>query len=167
MPERSKLFQDMTPLIGNPDTIRAARFYPGGEHLDQIFGPKPNPETGWYYPEAWLFSPAPAINLGSQRSDEGVTRLFDRDGDSCRWDEYAAILGQDLLGPYRLRLSVKLLDGSVTLPKEFHFREVDSDRLRNYPKIRSFTGSLTKPEVWIRHPVAEDEPGPSYVGFSR
>ncbi len=158
-------YNDITPLIAEPDVIRAARIYPGGEHLDAMIGTKPSPEAGWYYPEAWLFSPAPAINPGSLRTDEGETVVYDREGTAFRWREYAGARRDDVLGPYTLGLSVKILDGEVTLPKEFHFRECDRKKLLEYPGIRSFEGTLTKPEVWVRHPDPRYEAGISYIGF--
>ena len=162
-----RFFPDFTPLIGDADVLRVARYYPGGDNLDTLFGEKPIPEAGWYYPEAWLFSPVPAINPGSRRTDEGETVVYDRDLAPIAWKRYVELNRERLLGPHALRLIVKLLDGSVTLPKEFHFRSEDETRLQKYPKFREFEGTFIKPEAWIRHPAAEDTASDSFFGFHR
>ena len=160
-------FREVTPLIADPDTIRAARIYPGGHNLDRVFGAKPRPEPGWHYPEAWIFSPVAAINPGSSRSDEGLTRIYDQEGVSLPWHEFVSAYGAGVTGPRPLRIIVKMLDGSVTLPKEFHFRAEDIERLCSYESVRTFNGNITKPEVWIRYPDARSAAGPSYFGFRR
>ncbi|HUV06400.1 MAG TPA: hypothetical protein VMX75_01645, partial [Spirochaetia bacterium] len=158
-------FKSFTPLFSSSDTIRAARIYPGGQNLDRLFGEKSQKEEGWYYPEAWLFSPEPAINPGSRRGDEGQTLICDMQGREYSWKEYLARRGEEVLGKGRLNITVKLLDGSCTLPKEFHFRAEDEPKLRGLAGFAGFNKTLIKPEVWIRHPDPEIGAGRSFVGF--
>ena len=139
--------------------------YPGGAHLDRLVGPKTDPEPGWHYPEAWIFSPSPAINPGSTRTTEGQTLICDATGRAWAWDTFLAENGEPVLAGGSLDLCVKLLDGACTLPKEFHFRPEDEPRLRSFPGLKDFAGVLIKPEAWIRHPSAGDEASPSYAGF--
>ena len=63
----SRFFDGFTPITVSPDIVRAARIYPGGSNLDQLVGRKERREDGWFYPEAWIFSPVAAINPGSTR----------------------------------------------------------------------------------------------------
>src|SRR4030042_992617 len=159
-------FKDFTPLLRPPNQIRAGRIYPGGRNLDMLIVKKTNPEEGWHYPEAWIFSPNnPAINYGSQRK-EGETFFYDSEGNLYNWNDYVK-LHPEVLGDKKLNLCVKLLDSDCTLPKELHFREEDIQKLRNYPLLKEFTGTFIKPEVWIRHPSAKDISSPSFIGFNR
>jgi hypothetical protein len=161
----SRFFDGFTPITVSPDIVRAARIYPGGSNLDQLVGRKERREDGWFYPEAWIFSPVAAINPGSTRDDEGATPMYDRDGRSYSWREYSHLRRDEVLGKGSLDISVKLLDSDCTLPKEFHFRGEDEELLRRYPRLREFDGTLTKPEIWIRHPTVCDDTSPSYLGF--
>ena len=158
-------FRGLTPLLFSADTARAARIYPGGENLDALIGEKERREAGWHYPEAWIFSPSAAVNPGSARSDEGQTVIYDRHGGRHLWSEYLELRGDEVLDGGRLDITVKLLDGSVTLPKEFHFRDGDRTRLREFPRLRTFEGTLIKPEIWIRHPGGSDDASAAYFGF--
>ena len=157
--------RQITPLIADPKTLRAARIYPGGSNLDRIVGQKTDREPGWHYPEAWVFSPVPAINPGSRRNDEGLTRIFDADGNSHPWKEFLDAYGDGVTGPSGLNVMVKLLDGAITLPKEFHFRPEDENALRALESVKSLYGKITKPEIWIRHPGVDSDSGPSFLGF--
>ena len=160
-------FKDFTPLTGSANQIRAGRIYPGGKHLDVLVGPKTDHEAGWFYPEAWIFSPEPALNLGSKRVTEGQTIVYDSEGNPYRWKDYLRENGKAVLGDHSLRIKVKLLDGECTLPKEFHFMAKDEVALRKFPMLKNFRGTLIKPEVWIRHPNEDYHVTPSYIGFNR
>jgi hypothetical protein len=160
------LLKDFTPLLGSANQIRAARGYTGGRNLDLLVGEKTTPEEGWHYPEAWIFSPDnSAINHGSQRK-EGETFFYDADGNVYSWTEYIKKY-KEILGGKKMSLCVKLLDSDCTLPKEIHFREEDIPKLKEYPLLENFSGTFIKPEVWIRHPSANDVISPAYVGFNK
>jgi hypothetical protein len=159
-------FKDFTPLLGSPNQIRAGRIYPGGKNLDCLIGKKTNPESGWYYPEAWIFSPNPAINLGSERSTEGETLIYDNEGKIYSWREYIK-LNPEVLGNKKLALCIKLLDSDCTLPKEFHFRNEDTKLLKQYSLLKNFKGTIIKPEIWIKHPSVEGITSPAYIGFNK
>ena len=158
-------FEDFTPLLASPDQIRPGRLYPGGRHLDQLVGPKEDPEPGWFYPEAWIFSPKPAINPGSQRTSEGLTFIYDKQGRRFAWDGFIEQNGESVLGDRELKITVKMLDSDCMLAKEFHFKESDQATLRLLRPTKDFKGPLIKPEVWIRHPDAAYSATPPFVGF--
>ncbi len=161
----SRFFESFTPLLASADVVRAARIYPGGANLDELIGEKTKREPGWHYPEAWVFSPSAAVNPGSVRSDEGRTIIYDREGESYGWSRFLELRGDDVLGGGSLEITVKMLDGSVTLPKEFHFRDGDRESLRAFPRLSEFAGTVIKPEIWIRHPSGDDDASSAYFGF--
>lgn len=164
--ENGSFLKGLTPLVSDGDSLRPERAYPGGDNLNRLFGVSRQREEGWYYPEAWLFSPIAAMHPGGCGVTKGLTLVYDSDGKPFPWDTYLEYHRDEVLGDKNLSLIVKLLDGAVTLPKEFHFREEDLQRLRSFPRMEGFRGTVIKPECWIRHPEPVYSADSSYVGFA-
>ncbi len=105
------------------------------------------------------------MGQANPQSGDGMTLVYDQSGGTLTWPEFIDRHGDVVLNGHPFNITVKMLDSACTLAKEFHFRQCDEEALRAMPAMRDFGGALIKPEVWIRHPDASHQAGPSFIGF--